>query len=75
MKTVISSRYYPSYYGRRSTHRSYRSVYVGAEPAKGSADHIIGVCDDSVPDGWIAGPHGNPIRPGRQPVISGFVAS
>ena len=76
MKTVISSRYYPQYAGRRSTNWSYRSIYVGKDPspAKGAKDEIIGWCDDSVPAGWVAGPRGNPIRPGRQPVLSGFVA-
>jgi hypothetical protein len=75
MKTVISSRYYPSYHGRRSTQYSYRSIYIGAEPAQRSADYIIGYCDDSVPDGWVPGPRGNPTRTSiHNQFLAGFKA-
>lgn len=56
MKKVISSRYYPIYYGRRNTHYSYRSYRVG-EPIT-SSDYVIGYCDNSVANGWVAGERG-----------------
>jgi hypothetical protein len=56
MRTVISSRYYPMIHGKRNTRFSYRSYRVGGCLAP--SDVIIGLCDDSVPYGWIRGPRG-----------------
>lgn len=56
-KQIISSRYYPTYYGRRNTYRSYRSYRVGV-CTTGTADRVIGYCSDSVPDGWVTGERG-----------------
>lgn len=61
-KQIISRRYYPTYYGRTNTYRSYRSYYVGGTVRPGSADRIVGTCDASVADGWILGKRQNPIR-------------
>lgn len=57
-KQVISRRYYPTYYGSRNTARSYRSYYVGGTVRSGSADHVVGTCDASAPDGWVTGVRG-----------------
>jgi hypothetical protein len=58
-KLVISSRYYPTYYGRRSTSYSYRSWYIGtAATALTRADRIIGRCDATTDEGWVTGVQG-----------------
>jgi hypothetical protein len=57
-KNVISRRYYPVLHGKVSTHYSYRSFYVGGDPIKGSADHIIGTCDGAASNGWVKGVKG-----------------
>jgi hypothetical protein len=64
-KNVIARRYYPIYYGRPNTYRSYRSYRVGGTVRPGSADQIVGTCDGAAPDGWVAGlrsPTGLPTR-------------
>jgi hypothetical protein len=53
-KMVIGRRYYPWYYGKKSTYRSYRSYFVGAL-RPGTSDYVVGTCNPSVPDGWVTG--------------------
>jgi hypothetical protein len=57
-KQVIGRRYYPTYYGRENTRHSYRSYYVGGTIRSRSADYVVGTCDASAPDGWVAGVRG-----------------
>ncbi len=73
MKNVISKRYYPYYHGKMNTQYSYRSYYVGGNIRPGSSDYIVGQCPDSTPDGWALGKNNNPLRPGNNLNILGFI--
>lgn len=75
-KIVISRRYYPLYYGKINTYRSYRSYYVGGQVRKGTADRIIGTCDASVQDGWVIGVKGASVARTSEALntLSGFQA-
>jgi hypothetical protein len=63
MKNIICRRFYPVYYGKTNTYRSYKSLYVtDTSPRKGTADFLYGTCDDTVINGWISGINGKPVR-------------
>jgi hypothetical protein len=57
-KIVISSRYYPTLHGKINTRYSYRSYRVTSEAILSRSDWIVGLCDASVPTGWVRGPRG-----------------
>ena len=57
-KIVISSRYYPVLHGRQNTRYSYRSYRIASEANLSPSDRIVGMCDASVPTGWVSGPRG-----------------
>lgn len=56
-KYVIGRRFYPCYYGKKNTHYSYRSFYVGYCRTN-TSDYLFGVVDGTVPDGWVTGLRG-----------------
>lgn len=62
MKPLYSARHYPSYHGQLNTAYSWRSFHAGQRTNPGNADYLLGYVPDDIPDGWILGPRGNPVR-------------